>query len=222
MSHGLFAQHNRQRWVEAVNAGSQAVPPFGVVEITGSQAADGVERLQVQRPTATGVEQLAVNGPLEIAAGSEGVVTLDSPVFALYNTAGVPANGQQWGVEPGSFALTSSANGFLVLGGAVGGRVQVIKVSQADTFWQFTLTEAMGATTANQAAATLLDVDGVSTGQTITAKDTTVSQMFSVLTNASNGWCFKQQGEYRIIQAECSADGGSFYNESLVRDVFRV
>jgi len=95
--------------------------------------------------------------------------------------------------------------------------IVLLGATAGDTLWQFTLTEGLGDTTANQASATKLDVDGATTGDTITVKDTTASGMFAGLTTTSNGWCFERDGVYRIIIAECAKSGGSTYVETRRR-----
>ncbi len=208
--------------MEAVNASSHTVPAYGVVEITGSEASGDAQRLTVTRPQSDGATQVAVNGPLEIPPGNEGVVTLESPVFALYSGIDTPVNGQRWGAAADSFSLAKDLNGFIVTGGETAGRVQVIRAPAGDRFWQFTLTEDMNATEANQAAATKLDASGLPTGDTINVQDATPNQMWAPLTAGSSGWCFEREGDYHIIQAECAADGGSFFNEFIFRMNFRV
>lgn len=67
--------------------------------------------------------------------------------------------------------------------------------------YRFTLNENMGATTANQADADLLEMDGTDTNLDVDILDPVA--IFSSLTNGDAGICYKQSGNYYVIQAEC-------------------
>lgn len=69
------------------------------------------------------------------------------------------------------------------------------------TLWRFTLNEAMGATTANEATADLIDLAGTDTTENITVYDRLA--IFSSLTDTTAGFCIEQGGEYHVIQAVC-------------------
>mgnify|MGYP000504183545 CR=1 FL=1 len=67
--------------------------------------------------------------------------------------------------------------------------------------YRFTLNENMGATTANQADADLLEMDGTDTNIDVDILDPVA--IFSSLTSGDAGLCYKQAGNYYVIQAEC-------------------
>ena len=69
------------------------------------------------------------------------------------------------------------------------------------TLWRFTLNENMGATTANEATADLIDLGGNNTTSDVTVYDRL--GIFSSMQNLDAGFCVKQGGEYHVVQAEC-------------------
>lgn len=69
--------------------------------------------------------------------------------------------------------------------------------------YRFTLNENMGATTANEAAADILEMNGTDTGTDAAVKDPLA--IFDTLENGDPGLCLLQGGIYYVIQAPCSA-----------------
>lgn len=121
------------RWIEFRNASGQAIPSFGVLQITGSEVA-GVGRkvLTVTRPDGTAGASYAINGPMPVAAGSTnyGVCTLDWPAVAAYDTGdGTPAINEIWGAKSGQFLLAKGNPGFSIAGTPENGRVLITKSS---------------------------------------------------------------------------------------------
>ena len=88
--------------------------------------------------------------------------------------------------------------GFEILG--ADGKVYVYLFNYA-TLWRFTLNEDMGATTADEATADLLDLAGNDTTHDVTVYDRI--GMFDSMLNTDAGFCIEQGGEYHVIQAEC-------------------
>lgn len=132
LPHDTRAPHRQQRWIDAVNVGSDDIPAYGVVEIVETIQDDTFRTVvQVKRPTGNGLRNVMLNGPKIIAglsgndAGS-GVVTNDYPAYALYS-GGTPEVGEIWGSTANSFALKPGASGFMIIGDASGGIVRVVR-----------------------------------------------------------------------------------------------
>lgn len=112
------------RWLTIQNAGSDPIPPFGVVRITGVASAG--DAFTVDAPNASGMVGILINGPGAVAPGSRGMAHATFPGLALYYTGdGTPAVGETWGTESGSYKLHSGQNGFKILGGVAAGKVCV-------------------------------------------------------------------------------------------------
>ncbi|ANS03336.1 hypothetical protein [uncultured Mediterranean phage uvDeep-CGR2-KM19-C37] len=115
----------QQRWIECQNVDTVEVPAWGVMMVTEStNPKAGRNVLSVKRPDTTngiaGLATFVLNGPTALAASAFGVCTLDSPAFAVYNTAATPAVGETWGPKPDQFTLEQDYPGFRILGGNTG------------------------------------------------------------------------------------------------------
>ena len=110
------------RWLPAKNTGASEIPGFGAVACSDLNS-DGI--LEVARPTVNG-ETVYINSAQPIAVGAYGIVTMESPIHALYETGdGTPANGETWGAEASSYKLNKGNTGFTICGGVTNGRVFV-------------------------------------------------------------------------------------------------
>jgi hypothetical protein len=102
------------RWLACLNNSGQTIPAFAAVRVTD---ADSTGVLQGIQPTANG-QDVYLNGPIPIKAGSVGRVTRDWPWYALYDSGtGTPANGDTWGATANSWKLAKNNAGFTVDGG---------------------------------------------------------------------------------------------------------
>ena len=109
---------SRVRYRDYINVGSYAVPPYGIVEVSGSTALHGIEILQCRRPTgSTPAQKFFINGPSPCAVGKRGICTRDFPHRVLYNSSdGTPAVGEKWGPEADSFVAQKGVSTFTVIG----------------------------------------------------------------------------------------------------------
>lgn len=104
----------RIRWLEAVSAYADTIPAYGLVQVTGVDSS-GV--LQVTQPSVNG-QDVYVVGESDIPQSGSGVVTLDWPWLALYESGdGTPAVGDVWGAGASSFKLRKNNRGFNIEGG---------------------------------------------------------------------------------------------------------
>jgi hypothetical protein len=118
------------------NTDTQAVPPFGCVQVTGTAAYDGGTVITAARPVdATGAAgKYLFNGPVEIAPNAIGIVFAGPVIRVLTNGAAVSCGAgwspviAQWAVAPVSGGLIS----------AIGADVIDINIMRA--FYGFTST----------------------------------------------------------------------------------
>jgi hypothetical protein len=119
------APHERQRFIELKNVGSDEIPAHAVVEVVDSSRPEqatpetydgGRTVLHVQKPSGGVCAcNLAINGPCAIPAGASGYPgTKDSPMIALVGEAVV--SGDMVGAVAGSYYLWKGAIGFQVDG----------------------------------------------------------------------------------------------------------
>ena len=87
------------------NFHTQSVPPFGVIELVGSEVEDGVTFLKGTRPSTTLRTEYAINGPSRVAAGDKGVCYRQGDLAAAYDTSS-PAVGQGWGPRGDQWTLS--------------------------------------------------------------------------------------------------------------------
>ena len=111
-------QSGEVRWLAAYNSGSYEVPPFGLVQIAGAEHANVPDRmyLNVQRPASDDCTPIAINSWKPIPPGDYGLVTLDTPVFVLYDTAETPVLSETWGPKADTFYATYGYHGLEIIG----------------------------------------------------------------------------------------------------------
>lgn len=111
---GGQTEEQRLRWLAAL-AGVTEVPARGLVRVTGVDT-QGV--LAVDRPN-TDAQFVYVAGKTPVSANGYGAVTIEGPVYALYDTAdGAPVAGETWGAGAASFKLRKGKAGFIIEGDA--------------------------------------------------------------------------------------------------------
>ncbi len=133
---GALSPFHQQRWIEAYNGGSSTIPAYGICQITASTRPDtssvetpsgGRTVLTVQVPdSSTYLLTFAVNGPLPIAAGKYGAVTMNYPAYVAYDTTNTPAAvGEEWGPQASSSLARKNHPGLVILGDVGNGIVRV-------------------------------------------------------------------------------------------------
>lgn len=136
-----------QRWRPFKNTGSQEVPAFGALEITGmtTRTAGGftVPVLSAKRPTSGSLAGAAVNSHLPVAVGAYGECTFDFPTWALYDTGDTITYGENMGTQVDSYLLKQGNTGFTAIGGQTLGRIYVERVSITSSFKTLFLPETM-------------------------------------------------------------------------------
>jgi hypothetical protein len=120
------------RWLPVKNNSGYAVPPFGLMRITGID--DDTKVLTIDKPNADSQSGLLVNGPAEIADDDEGIGTDGGIVVAAYDDAdGTPAADEGWGAKSGEWKLRKDKVGYTIIGSASDGAVVVRSSSSGTT-----------------------------------------------------------------------------------------
>lgn len=224
----------QNRGIRFQNKSGEEIPPFACMELdlTSNSAIEesaGDVIVRVKKPTSSGVDSpalLVFNSYRAIADDDYGWAVLD-PVFLAYwkeDGAGTPLAGSEIGAKAGEWFLTAAADGFSVKSFDSSQAYYVSATEQAllvertggsggagKTLYRFTLNEDMGNTTANQADADILEMDGT---DTLTDGDVLDPLgIFSVLENGDAGICVLSDDIYYVIQAPCPGqtviNGGS-------------
>lgn len=99
------------------NLSGQVVPPWAVVQIIGAPAVNAEEFYSVSQPNGASKAKYLLNGPQSIAIGGYGACTDTYPAGVLWAGVTPPAIGVEWGPVVGSWAMSASGTGFLILGG---------------------------------------------------------------------------------------------------------
>jgi hypothetical protein len=149
---------NSIRWLSFRNDAGEPIPPFAVLRPTGVVTVQGQAVLTVARPNADGGSFYFFNGPFAVDAGGFGSCTGDFPCFAAYDTADVPALGQQWGAKNGSWLLEKGHTGYKIIGGAIDGRVEIVSTQSPSNLTRFYLNGDLAR--GESASAQVLEWDG--------------------------------------------------------------
>ena len=111
----------QSRWIRAY--ATSTIPAHAVCEVSSNSiGTDGTETLTVKQPSAKGLPECVINGPVPIESGKYGWVTYDLPAYALGSGLTV---GDMAGTQSGSFSLSKGFPGFMVLGDGPSGTVRV-------------------------------------------------------------------------------------------------
>ncbi len=105
--------------VPFLNNSGETVPPWGVMEVTGSTG--GI--VDIRKPTTAFKRMYLVNGDSEVGNGVVGTGTWlndDLGGYALYETGSSPAYGEQWGAKPAQWTLSKNRPGFEIIGSVTG------------------------------------------------------------------------------------------------------
>lgn len=111
------------------NDSGEQIPAFGVIKlIEVATVTDYGSVLLADKPDTRGSQFLHyVNGLQPVDDTKLGFCAVPTqPVYAKYDTAATPANGEMWGPNS-SFDLKKDVGGFQVIGGVTNGRVLVVQ-----------------------------------------------------------------------------------------------
>lgn len=143
------------QWVGIRNDNAGSIPPFGCVRVTGVVIVEaGRVVVSVDQPNTYGCQSnCLINGPVNVGttSGSQwGTATRSGIITALYDSAdGVPAFGDMWGPQNGTWKLKKNTGGFFCLGAPVDTTNHLALFSPAPMLsfrGQPTTTVALGAT----------------------------------------------------------------------------
>lgn len=111
-----------------VNSTSDRIPPGAVLANAGSPDTKG--RKLMGKPTSDGQTGCYLNSPFSVEEGDAGWCSYHTPFLAAYDVDGpdVPAIGETWGPEAGSWYLAKDQPGFLIDGDPDEGLVPVLRV----------------------------------------------------------------------------------------------
>lgn len=153
----------------------EAVAPFEVMLITGSaRPGPGRTVFDTKKYDDDGHPSLVLfNGPVPVPSTTNGFGTMDSPCFASYDDADVPAVGAEWGPKSGSRKLHKGYPGFTILGGATtaadGTKIVRVFRTSGELIRKFELTATL--TAGGNASAKFINEDDDSDGDALTVYD---------------------------------------------------
>lgn len=124
--------------VSFYNASGEAIPPYACMEVTDAQDVTSRYVVEVSKPTGdTNEAGYLFNGPTSIPASKTGMgYTASDPAWSIYDTGSSPVNGEEWGPISGSWEIGPTGLGFIIVGGANGGKVIVRSFCSASTTTQ--------------------------------------------------------------------------------------
>lgn len=122
----------RIHWHPFRNAGTETIPAFGVMRITGVEERHGVAVYTVDKPSMTFQRLYLINGPKQVAAEGYGSGTFDV-TYALCSSSASPGYGESWGAKHSEWKLFQHRPGFFIMGGYTGdGAAQRAMVRQQE------------------------------------------------------------------------------------------
>lgn len=153
------------RYDTCTNVGSQEIPPWGVVEVTGTVETNGLRLIQVQRPSVDNPDAIMFNGPTVIPASKAGACSADFPAQCLGSlSAGDAAAPQKDSFELAVETGSAGTGGSLIVLGAGGedGTVLVaLKSNQLARWIEFTVDADLAPTDATAACTVAAFHDGI-------------------------------------------------------------
>jgi hypothetical protein len=106
----------------AYNGGSEAAPPFAVLQVTNwTEDFNGNDLFTFKKPDGKGKFYL-INGPFAIPAGGSGPATNHDGAWVLYE-GDLPSSSAElpeWGPKSGSWAIKTDGKGFAIVGNVKG------------------------------------------------------------------------------------------------------
>lgn len=98
------------------NNSGETIPAYAIMQVDEwKDDANDRDYFRVKKPDGDGKTYI-INGPLEIAAGSDGMGSRKDGILARY-LSGTPAADEEWGPTSGSWYLSSSGSGLNIVGG---------------------------------------------------------------------------------------------------------
>lgn len=123
------------------SSGSETVPAYGVMRVTGSTTISGVEHVTVAKPNTDFKRKYLVNGPTAVPYNETGKGTwLEEADWVLYDDSNTPTLGESWGPSDGSWKLKKWRYGFTIVGNPSGGTTDIVRA------WQEEINEFIGKT----------------------------------------------------------------------------
>lgn len=126
---GKSSELRAQYRIAVCNASGEVIPAWACLQISAAPVAGAEETYTVIKPNGASTAKYLLNGPQEIAVGGYGAATDTFPAVALWAGGVAPSTGVEWGPAAGSWRLSSSGQGFLVLGGVTGSEDGTVRVA---------------------------------------------------------------------------------------------
>jgi hypothetical protein len=126
----------------------ETIPPYGVMQLAGATTFGQEPGYAAILPTGANNAEYVLNSPAEIPPNGYGSATDQYPADAAYqyNLDAQPALNAEWGPVFGSWLLSASGKGFLILGGADQGVVRVSAKSGTSAGDDFPLVRILNTT----------------------------------------------------------------------------
>lgn len=124
----------QNRWLAFLNSSGEAIPPFAVMQIDGTDDSDPSRPvIKVKKPEGFGAEHLyLINGLTQVEDGEQSLGTRDVPTYVLFEPeSDDPALGEAWGPQADSWKIHRNGSGFQILGGVKDDKIFVVQQSLA-------------------------------------------------------------------------------------------
>lgn len=181
------------------SSGSETVPAYGVMRVTGSVDIDGVEHVTVAKPNTDFKRKYLVNGPTAVPYNETGKGTwLEEADWVLYDDANTPALGESWGPSDGSWKLKKWRYGFTIVGNPSGGATDIVRA------WQEEINEFIGKTDSthnknSQGTISIYDGNLADTGDNMAS----VENKFANVGTTKWVQVRWNAGKWHLVAAEC-------------------
>jgi hypothetical protein len=182
------------------SSGSETVPAYGVMRITGSTDISGTEHVTIAKPNSDFKRKYLVNGATAVPYNETGLGTwLEEADWVLYDDANTPALGESWGPSNDSWKLKKWRYGFTIVGNPTGGATDLVRA------WQEEVNEFQGKTdsTHNKGSSGTISIyDG-------NDADTTdnMASVKNIYANVASGKWVQVRwvaGFWKLVSAECA------------------
>lgn len=200
----------QQRWVDCKNNGSDEIPSFAALHITGTEVLDRNEPILLVEQADEHIPLLwAINSHMPIPSSGYGLCTMDTPAWVQYDTGDTPSIGEPWGIEKSTWKLHQGLPGFIVIGGEVTqnsvARLRVLRDDRATIFGKFDSTvSARSGTTISTETFSMYWRNG--TTATDTGKDIEVGNPYGQDNESGNyGFVLQESdGVFMTLAEDCT------------------
>lgn len=181
------------------SSGSETVPAYGVMRVTGSATISGVEHVTVAKPNTDFKRKYLVNGSTAVPYNETGKGTwLEEADWVLYDDANTPALGESWGPSDGSWKLKKWRYGFTIVGNPSGGSTDIVRA------WQEEANEFIGKTDSthnknSQGTISIYDGNLADTGDNMAS----VENKFANVSSSKWVQVRWNAGKWHLVAAEC-------------------